>query len=147
MRRSIVLSAAVATALVALPAAAGAQGAFPIYRQAATDQYGGPPGKSPGEPGQPGPPPGRPPGHGKPGHDGRPRTSTEGEVLGNRSASAAPVRVESATATATRDLPRGSLPFTGGDLTIVVLLAAGLLAAGALGAAAARAARRRRRLA
>jgi hypothetical protein len=140
MKRAIVLAAALA-ALVVLPATVSAQGAFPTYRQAAADQYGGPPGRPPGRSGDHGPPPGRPPGKGQPRG-----AEAEGEVLADRAAGGAPIRVAGAGASATRDLPRGSLPFTGGDLTVVVLAAAGLLAAGALAAAAARVARRRRAL-
>jgi hypothetical protein len=139
MRHRNVLAALVAATCAALPSAAGADSPFPTYRQAAADQYGAPPSQQPvGAQGGPGTRPGR----GSTGPRKRsPGPRTRSRVAGSHATS--PVRVAPDGATA-RDLPRGSLPFTGSDLTVPVLVALGLLTTGALCAAAARTARRRR---
>jgi hypothetical protein len=136
MRHRTVLAALMAIACGSLPASAVAQGPFPTYRQAAADQYGSPSQQPSEQPvgGQSGP--GRRPATGSSGGGALPASQTGGSRPAN------PVRV--APESATGELARGSLPFTGRDLTLVVLLAVGLLAAGALCAAAARATRRRR---
>jgi hypothetical protein len=142
-------------ALVAAPPCALAQNGFPDYRQAAADQY--PQQPPPGNSGSSGPPSGQPgPGNGhngghnghgsSSGHHGHKGTSSTkhgsangGGVLG--SSTTAPVAVP------TRPVPaaKGSLPFTGSDLSGLVVLALVLIAAGLFAGAAARATRRRRR--
>jgi hypothetical protein len=139
-------------ALVAAPPCALAQNGFPDYRQAAADQY--PQQPPPGNSGSSGPPSGQPGagngqngGHnGNGGHHGRKHAgsgtkgaSNHGAVLG--SSSTGPVAVP------TRPVPAatGSLPFTGSDLSGLVVLALVLIAAGLFAGAAARATRRRRR--
>jgi hypothetical protein len=141
-------------ALVAAPPCALAQNGFPDYRQAAADQY--PQQPPPGNSGSSGPPSGQPgPGNGhngghnghgsSSGHHGHKGTSSTkhgsangGGVLGSSTAS---------VAVPTRPVPaaKGSLPFTGSDLSGLVVLALVLIAAGLFAGAAARATRRRRR--
>jgi len=143
-------------ALAAAPACALAQNGFPDYRQAAADQY--PQQPPPGNSGSSGPPSGQPGssnGHNG-GHNGtggsgghhrttgshRKGSSNSGGVLGSSlQGSRAPVAVP------TRPVPaaKGSLPFTGSDLSGLVVLALVLIAAGLFAGAAARATRRRRR--
>jgi hypothetical protein len=142
-------------ALVAAPPCALAQNGFPDYRQAAADQY--PQQPPPGNSGSSGPPSGQPGasnghngGHNgngsSSGHHGHKTTGSRkhasangGAVLG--SSSTGPVAVP------TRPVPaaKGSLPFTGSDLSGLVVLALVLIAAGLFAGAAARATRRRRR--
>jgi hypothetical protein len=139
-------------ALAAAPPCALAQSGFPDYRQAAADQY--PQQPPPGNSGSSGPPSGRPGsgnahngghssshrrGHGSTGSATRKGGSSAGGVLG--SSSSGPVAVP------TRPVPaaKGSLPFTGSDLSGLVVLALVLIAAGLFAGAAARATRRRRR--
>jgi hypothetical protein len=142
-------------ALVAAPPCALAQNGFPDYRQAAADQY--PQQPPPGNSGSSGPPSGQPGagnghngghngngsngGHHGPKHagSGTKGASNGGAVLG--SSSTGPVAVP------TRPVPaaKGSLPFTGSDLSGLVVLALVLIAAGLFVGAAARATRRRRR--
>jgi hypothetical protein len=139
--------------MAAMPSVALAQNGFPDYRQAAADQYPQqpPPGNSNGQ-GQ---------GQGTGGSSGNPKpvhnpggqghhhrttspsskkSAGNGAVLGT-SGTAAPVAVP------TRPVPaaKGSLPFTGSDLSGLVILALALIAAGLFAGAAARATRRRRR--
>jgi hypothetical protein len=141
-------------ALVAAPPCALAQNGFPDYRQAAADQY--PQQPPPGNSGSSGPPSGQPgPGNGhngghnghgsSSGHHGHKGSSATkhssangGGVLGSSTAS---------VAVPTRPVPaaKGSLPFTGSDLSGLVVLALVLIAAGLFAGAAARATRRRRR--
>jgi hypothetical protein len=131
----------------------GSPGAFPDYRQAAADQY--PQQPPPGNSGSSGPPSGQPGagnghngGHngsgGNAGHQGHGGSGSHnhGGVLGSSShGSRAPVAVPA------RPVPAatGSLPFTGSDLSGLVVLALILIAAGLFAGAAARATRRRRR--
>jgi hypothetical protein len=151
--RLIVVLAGTA-ALAAAPSCALAQGAFPDYRQAAADQYPQqpPPGNSgsSGPPsGQPGPSNGHNGGHngsGGNGHHGGgpPGGMNHGAVLGTSASggSRAPVAVP------TRPVPAasGSLPFTGSDLSGLVVLALVLIAAGLFAGALSRVTRRRRRV-
>jgi hypothetical protein len=143
-------------ALVAAPPCALAQNGFPDYRQAAADQY--PQQPPPGNAGSSGPPSGQPgasnghngghtgsggnsAGHGHHGA-GKQGAANHGAVLGSsESSGTAPVAVP------TRPVPAatGSLPFTGSDLSGLVVLALALIAAGLFAGAAARATRRRRR--
>jgi hypothetical protein len=141
--------------MAAMPSVALAQNGFPDYRQAAADQYPQqpPPGNSNGQ--------GQGQGQGTGGSSGNPRpvhnpggqghhhhhtssgpkkSAGNGAVLG-ASGTAAPVAVP------TRPVPaaKGSLPFTGSDLSGLVILALALIAAGLFAGAAARATRRRRR--
>jgi hypothetical protein len=141
-----------------MPSVALAQNGFPDYRQAASDQY--PQQPPPGNSGSSGPPSGQPgssngqgtggssgnpkPVHNPGGHhhptSGSNKSAGNGAVLG-ASGTAAPVAVP------TRPVPaaKGSLPFTGSDLSGLVILALALIAAGLFAGAAARATRRRRR--
>jgi hypothetical protein len=137
--------------MAAMPSIALAQNGFPDYRQAAADQY--PQQPPPGNSGSSGPPSGQPgPGNGhNGGHNGNGhhRHTTAGSknaarngVLGtSTSGGTTPVAVP------TRPVPaaKGSLPFTGSDLSGLVILALALIAAGLFAGAAARATRRRRR--
>jgi hypothetical protein len=151
--RLIVVLAGTA-ALAVAPSCALAQGAFPDYRQAAADQY--PQQPPPGNSGSSGPPSGQPGstnghngGHNGSGGNGRNRKGTAGSrrrnghaVLGTSvSGGRAPVAVP------TRPVPaaKGSLPFTGSDLSGLVVLALLLIAAGLFAGALSRATRRRRR--
>jgi hypothetical protein len=140
-------------ALVAAPPCALAQNGFPDYRQAAADQY--PQQPPPGNSGSSGPPSGQPGagnghngGHngsgGNAGHQGHGGSGSHnhGGVLGSSShGSRAPVAVPA------RPVPAatGSLPFTGSDLSGLVVLALVLIAAGLFAGAGARATRRQRR--
>lgn len=139
--------------MAAMPSVALAQNGFPDYRQAAADQY--PQQPPPGNSGSSGPPSGQPGssnghngGHNGGGHHGhttagaKKSPSNHGAVLGTSvSGGTAPVAVP------TRPVPaaKGSLPFTGSDLSGLVILALVLIAAGLFAGAAARATRRRRR--
>jgi hypothetical protein len=137
-------------ALAVAPSCALAQNGFPDYRQAAADQYPAQP--PPGNSGSSGPPSGQPGssnahngGNGHHGHasPGTQHSSGRGEVLGtSKSGGAAPVAVP------TKPVPaaKGSLPFTGSDLSGLVVLALILIAAGLFAGALARATRRRRRV-
>ena len=136
-------------ALAAAPSCALAQGGFPDYRQAAADQY--PTQPPPGNSGSSGPPSGQPGasnghngghnGGGNHGHNGSKRSNDQGAVLPSSARGTAPVAVP------TRPVPaaKGSLPFTGSDLSGLVVLALVLIAAGLFVGAVARATRRRRR--
>lgn len=112
---------------------ADAQNGFPDYRQAAADQYPTqPPPATSGSGSQP-----------TSGSSGAPKTVRHhGRKVGPRRASRhTPVAVPS------RPVPaaKGSLPFTGSDLSGLVILALVLIAAGLFTGAVARATRRRRR--
>jgi hypothetical protein len=140
--------AGTAALVVATPCAV-AQNGFPDYRQAAADQY--PTQPPPGNSGSSGPPSGRPGssnghngGHnGSGGHQGHGKAGSGDRiaVLGTTVSGRAPVAVP------TRPVPaaKGSLPFTGSDLSGLVVLALVLIAAGLFVGAVARATRRRRR--
>jgi hypothetical protein len=131
------------------PACAIAQNGFPDYRQAAADQY--PTQPPPGNSGSSGPPSGQPGssnahngghnGSGGNGHRGRGSAGDQGAVLGTSARGGTPVAVQTGSVPAAK----GSLPFTGSDLSGLVVLALTLIATGFLLAAAARATRRRRR--
>src|SRR3954466_8808761 len=126
------------------PSSALAQNGFPDYRQAAADQYPAqpPPGNqgsgatsgTGGSSGNPRPV-NRPHGH-RPGGTTKPHHA--GAVAPAQARGTAPVAV------ATKPVPaaKGSLPFTGSDLSGLVVLALILLATGLLLAAASRATRR-----
>jgi hypothetical protein len=141
MGRNVIAVIAGCAALAVAPSAALAQGGFTDYRQAAADQY----------PTQP------PPGNSGSGDDqqvagssGSPRPSGSGNHSGgdsngsgtepDRASGAAPVAVP----THAERPAKGSLPFTGSDLSGLVVLALALIAAGFLLAAVERATRRRR---
>jgi hypothetical protein len=137
--------------MAAMPSVALAQNGFPDYRQAAADQYPQqpPPGNSNGQGQGTGGSSGNPKPVHNPGGQGHHHHTTSpsskksagnGAVLG-ASGTAAPVAVP------TRPVPaaKGSLPFTGSDLSGLVILALALIAAGLFAGAAARATRRRRR--
>jgi hypothetical protein len=135
--------------MAAAPACAIAQSGFPDYRQAAADQY--PTQPPPGNSGSSGPPSGQPGssnahngghnGSGGNGHRGHGTAGDQGAVLGTSAQGGTPVAVP------TNPVPaaKGSLPFTGSDLSGLVVLALVLIAAGLFLAASARATRRRRR--
>ena len=141
-------------ALAAAPSCALAQNGFPDYRQAAADQYPAQP--PPGDTGSVGNPSGNngggnqqtggSSGHPRPVHQPKPSRGggrhNQGAVLPSKTGAHAPVAVPS------RPVPaaKGSLPFTGSDLSGLVVLALILIAAGLLTGALARATRRRRRV-
>jgi hypothetical protein len=157
MRRNVIAVIAGCGALAALPAAASAQNGFPDYRQAAADQYPSQP--PPGTSGSGANPSagGNPSAAGNPstgGSSGNPRPAHKPKHTnpGSKHSAAGGTAPASAHATApvavsTRPVPaaKGSLPFTGSDLSGLVVLALILIATGFLLAAAARATRRRRR--
>jgi hypothetical protein len=132
-------------ALAAAPSCALAQGGFPDYRQAAADQYptqpppanNGSGGQTGGSSGAPRPVHKPPANHGSNGHH-KPRPGSGVSPAG--AYGAAPIAVP------TRPVhsAKGSLPFTGSDLSGLVVLALALIAAGFLLAAFERATRRRR---
>jgi hypothetical protein len=136
-------------ALTVGTSAAVAQNGFPDFRQAAADQYPQqpPPGNSgsSGPPsGQPGPSNGHNGGHnGSGGHQGhgKPGSGARNAVLGASASGRAPVAVPAKPVPAAK----GSLPFTGSDLSGLVVLALVLIAAGLFVGAVARATRHRRR--
>jgi hypothetical protein len=132
-------------ALAAVPSCALAQGAFPDYRQAAADQYPTqPPPANNGSGGQNGGSSGAPhpahhprPGHhGSGGHKPGNASGVKSDTAGGSEPVAVPTRPVHAA--------KGSLPFTGSDLSGLVVLALALIAAGFLLAGAERATRRRR---
>jgi hypothetical protein len=140
-RRVIAVMAGCAAVAVA-PSAALAQGGFTDYRQAAADQY----------PTQP------PPGDTASGGDqqvagsssGSPRPAGAGDHNSGKT-NASGTAPDTASGTAPVAVPthavapaKGSLPFTGSDLSGLVVLALALIAAGFLLAAVERATRRRR---
>jgi hypothetical protein len=130
-------------AALAVTPVAHAQNGFPDFRQAAADQYPQqpPPGTSGSGSG--------PSSSSTSGSSGRPKpVRTQGHKVPKRRAKApstaggrAPVAVP------TRPVPaaKGSLPFTGSDLSGLIVLALILIAAGLFTGAVARATRRRRR--
>ena len=132
------------------PACAIAQDGFPDYRQAAADQY--PTQPPPGNSGSSGPPSGQPGssnahngghnGSGGNGHRGHGTSGDQGAVLGTSARGGTPVAVPTKPVLAAA---KGSLPFTGSDLSGLVVLALVLIAAELFLAAASRATRRRRR--
>jgi hypothetical protein len=142
-----VIAVVLGCAVMSGPSAALAQNGFPDFRQAAADQYPAqpPPGASGSSGGesQTGGSSGSPRpvttshGHKTTGHG---RTNSGASAPSN-AGGAAPVAVP------TRPVPasKGSLPFTGSDLSGLVVLALVLIAAGLFLAAVARATRRRRR--
>ena len=129
-------------ALAATPLA-HAQNGFPDYRQATADQYPAqpPPASTSGSGAEP-----------TSGSSGRPRpvhpTSNSG-ISRRRHGAASPAGSGGAPPVAVPAKPvpvaKGSLPFTGSDLSGLVVLALLLIAAGLLAGAVARATRRRRR--
>lgn len=150
MRRSLLVCALL---LGAVAAPAGAAGGFTDYRQAASDQYGSR-SQAPSSTTESSQGAGQQTGSGVQGSAVRPRrpggkrrNPIPGErtrVLGahaERGRAAAPL-VVAARPSAPAPAPRGSLPFTGGALGIVTLVALAALAAGLLGAAALRITRR-----
>jgi hypothetical protein len=138
-----VLAGVTALAVAPLAHAQNGSAAFPDFRQAAADQYPAQPPPSTsgsggneatgGSSGKP-----RPVHHGT-GGSGAVHHHHGGAVSG--AGSGAPVAVP------TKPVPaaKGSLPFTGSDLSGLVVLALVLIAAGLFAGAVARATRRRRR--
>ena len=136
-------------ALVVAPVAS-AQNGFPDYRQAAADQYPAQPPPSDAGSGGGEAQTGGSSGNARPvqashGHKVTPSRHTTGKNTnanaGTGGGTTAPVAVPTAPVPATN----GSLPFTGSDLSGLVVLALVLIATGLLFAAASRATRRRRR--
>ena len=142
-------------ALAAAPSCALGQNGFPDYRHAAAYQYPAQP--PPGDTGSGGNPSGDngggnqqtggSSGHARPVHHPKPsrgggRHHNQGAALPSTTGAHAPVAVPS------RPVPaaKGSLPFTGSDLSGLVVLALILIAAGLFTGALARATRRRRRV-
>jgi hypothetical protein len=138
-------------AVAVAPSSALAQNGFPDYRQAAADQY----------PAQP-PPGDTGPGNGggneqTGGSSGNPRPVHHSHGNGHKNGGAkhgasngiAPAGAQSTAPVAvpTRPVPaaKGSLPFTGSDLSGLIVLALILIAAGLFAGALARATRRLRR--
>jgi hypothetical protein len=127
------------TALAVAPLA-HAQNGFPDYRQAAADQYPTqpPPGNTGSGDEQTG------------GSSGKPRPVHHGTSGAKRhrggAASPSSTRGNAPVAVPTGPVPaaKGSLPFTGSDLSGLVVLALILIAAGLFAGAVARATRRRR---
>ena len=144
-RTGAVAAVAAALACLVLPGAAVAQNGFTDFRQAAQDQYGGPGGggTNPGGGGNPGGgnPGGGNPGGGKPGgkpkgggrEQSRPSSRRRGVGAAGRRD-----RRESGSGLPLEDSRGGSLPFTGLDLTLLVLIGALLVVAGCLAALAER---------
>jgi hypothetical protein len=139
------------TALAVAPLA-HAQNGFPDYRQAAADQY--PTQPPPGNSGSGSEGTSSPSGEGNEqtgGSSGKPRPVHPGTTGAKQhhGGSAAPssTRGNAPVAVPTRPVPaaKGSLPFTGSDLSGLVVLALVLIAAGLFVGAVARATRRRRR--
>jgi hypothetical protein len=143
-------------AVAAAPASALAQNGFPDYRQAAADQYPAQP--PPGNSGSGGNPSGNGGGNEQTGgSSGNPRPVHSSHGNGHKGGGTphrgangiAPAGAQgtSPVAVPTKPVPaaKGSLPFTGSDLSGLVVLALILIAAGLFLAAAARATRRRRR--
>jgi len=130
-------------AALAVTPLAHAQNGFPDFRQAAADQYPQqpPPGSS-GSGNQPS-------SSSTSGSSGRPKpVRTHGHKFPKRRAKApANAGGRSPVAVPTKPVPaaKGSLPFTGSDLSGLVVLALVLIAAGLFTGAVARATRRRRR--
>jgi hypothetical protein len=148
-----VITVLAGVAALAVAPAADAQNGFPDFRQAAADQYPQqpPPGntgsgseasssssggneQATGSSGRP-----RPVHHGT--SSGGPKRHPAGAVAPASSGRGAPVAVPTEPVPAAK----GSLPFTGSNLSGLVVLALVLIAAGLFLAAVARATRRRRR--
>jgi hypothetical protein len=138
--------------MAAAPACAVAQDGFPDYRQAAADQY--PTQPPPATSGAGGNPSGANPvtagSSGNPRPAGKSKSKSGGNTTKRSPSSATSpgsTGGTAAVAVSTRPVPaaKGSLPFTGSDLSGLVVLALILLATGFLLAAAARATRHRRR--
>jgi hypothetical protein len=138
MGRRVIAVIAGCAAVAAAPSAALAQSGFTDYRQAAADQYATQPPPGGGDQQVAGSSSGsaRPAGAG---HNSNGKTNGSGTEP-DTAAGTAPVAVPThAVAPA-----KGSLPFTGSDLSGLVVLALALIAAGFLLAAVERATRRRR---
>ena len=150
MRRNVIAVIGGCAALVALAPAADAQNGFPDYRQATADQYPAQPppsGSNSGGNEATGGSSGNPrPVHKPHGHKGTGGKGTNHRGNG-RGVSPAGAGGAAPVAVPTRPVPAatGSLPFTGSDLSGLVVLALVLIAAGLVLAAVARATRRRRR--
>jgi hypothetical protein len=150
MGRKLIVVIAGCAAVVATPSAALAQGAFTDYRQAAADQY--PTQPPPGDTGsgsnqqggdqQTGGAGGAPtPAGGVQNSHGNSGSGNNGSGVGpDRSSGGTPVAVPTGAVSP----EKGSLPFTGSNLSGLVVLALALIAAGFLLAAVERATRRRR---
>ena len=128
------------TALAVAPLA-HAQNGFPDYRQAAADQYPAqpPPGNTGSGSAQTGGSGGKP----RPVHHG----TTGAKQHRGGALSPSSTGGKSPVAVPTKPVPaaKGSLPFTGSNLSGLVVLALVLIAAGLFAGAVARATRRRRR--
>ena len=128
-------------AALAVAPVAHAQNGFPDFRQAAADQY----------PAQPPPASASASENEQTGGSGGKARPVVGRKVGQRhhTSRLAPSNTNAAApvAVSTRPVPaaKGSLPFTGSDLSGLVVLALALIAAGLFLAALARATRRRRR--
>jgi hypothetical protein len=137
-----VIAVLAGVAALAVAPVAHAQSAFPDYRQAAADQYpqqpppstsgsgGGPSSSTSGSSGRPKPV--KTHGHKLTRHNSKPPANAGGS---------APVAVPTTPVPAAT----GALPFTGSDLSGLVVLALILIASGLFVGAVARATRRRRR--
>jgi hypothetical protein len=145
-------------AFAVAPSCALAQGGFPDYRQAAADQYPTQPppanngsGSNPSAAGGGGaaaPQTGGSSGNPRPAHHpSAHRGPTVKHANANGAAPSAGRGATAPVAVPTKPVPaaKGSLPFTGSDLSGLVVLALILIAAGLLAGAASRATRRRRR--
>jgi hypothetical protein len=141
MGRRVIAVIAGCAAVAVAPSAALAQGGFTDYRQAAADQY-------------PTQPPPSDSGSGDnqqvAGSSGSPRPASGGHHSGGKT-NGSGTAPDTAAGTAPVAVPthavspaKGSLPFTGSDLSGLVVLALALIAAGFLLAAVERATRRRR---
>jgi hypothetical protein len=137
--RGRVIAVLAGVAALAVTPVAHAQNGFPDYRQAAADQYPAQP--PPATPGSGSQPTSGSSGKARPFHAApstRRHTTSTAPATGS---GAAPVAVPAGAVPA----DKGSLPFTGSDLSGLIVLALILIAAGLFTAAIARATRRRRR--
>lgn len=148
--RTLIAVLAGSAALVAAPAA-NAQNGFPDYRQATADQYPAQPppsdSASGGDASQTGGSSGKPrpvqASHGH--HKVTPSHRSTGKNTNANAGAGAGASTPVAVPAAPVPSSKGSLPFTGSDLSGLVVLALVLIATGLLLAAASRATRRRRR--
>ena len=149
MRGNVIAVLAGCAALIVAPAAS-AQNGFPDYREATADQYPAQPPPSNSASGGGEAQTGGSSGNARPvqaahGHKRTPSRHSTGKntnaTAGGGTGATAPVAVPTTPVPATT----GSLPFTGSDLSGLIVLALILIATGLLLAAASRATRHRRR--